>query len=403
MAENAAAAATASSVVASEACRGGGAEEDPEVWQIIGARGRRSRGGKTEGSHARRAPRVLRGCGTVTAPPRLEKLRPLRQDEQPAVERCVARVRGAVGTLRDSRLASLTLEAVREAWHNASAAATLGGGAELTNSAEGATDGSASGCGVVGASSTVRGIVDGSPVSAGARGHEAASRVREIASEASPCGRILCLGVGSVEASAASQHQLALAALVAEDLGISDRLWADPMMEAVDAAVGEALGFTTVSNNGSCGLSGGLPGQAVAEAGAPLLLFMPHCDRDLYAAALAANLPRPVAISSSPNESQDRGKLANTNESRQTTSVSSPLARVVIIGNSFECYDQRSLQHGPTSSGHDNWQLLQSVLPILHEVLLPVYSSCAEAFNDMAVISFPASPGLAALNCGPSD
>merc|ERR1712232_521553 len=182
----------------------------------------------------------------------------------------------------------------------------------------------------------------------------------------SSAGRICALGIGSVEASTASLKQMALAILLAEELALAPRLWADPQMSAVDAAVGQAFGFE--------------PGDffppehvAMAKAGAtdpPLLFYMPHCDRWMYEAVLDLNL------------SVEAGHV--------------PLSRVALIGNSFEAYDLRSLQQA-SNGGLGDWELMKAILPLLSERRLPAYPACAEVFNDLAVISFPESSALESL------
>merc|ERR1712187_110414 len=121
-------------------------------------------------------------------------------------------------------------------------------------------------------------------------------------------------------------------------------------MGAVDFAVGEAFGFATKDCN-----------PPKVRAGEAMLLYMPHCDRSLYEAVLATNLP--------PNVS-GRGDTAE-----DTVGAGLELAQVVLIGNSFEAYDFKSLQHHGSAPAAGNWQLMQMVLPYLNEELLPAYSS----------------------------
>ncbi|CAE8616642.1 unnamed protein product [Polarella glacialis] len=184
--------------------------------------------------------------------------------------------------------------------------------------------------------------------------------------------RLLCLGIGSPEASASSVWQLALAWLLAEDLGISDRTWADPQMRRSDAAAGEQLGFRAVEPEL-------LPdGSSASSDGRPLLLFMPHCDRALYEMVLAANC--------SAHAGGRCGSLEGA--------TSCQLGDVVILGNSFQVYAQRD-ELGVVPSGTPGAartdSLLRRLLPALREQLLPIFQPCPEAFNDLAVISFPAA------------
>jgi len=275
--------------------------DEDGAWEVAGSKGRRSKRSGVAASLARieRAHAVQPASNEAAA----------GIADPEVVKRCVSTVRSHIEELNGSAFASATLEKISSAWQVASAAVA-------TESAS------------------------AHPVSA---------------------GRLLCLGVGSVETSTASRWQLALAHWLAEELRLGERGWADPAMGAVDAAVGETFGFIVKD----C-----VP--PAAQAAEPLLLYMPHCDRSLYESALAANL-----CSLQPGDDSS------------ASSQLPLLARVVLVGNSFEAYDLRSLQYG-SSSSVGTWQHMQMVMPFLKEELLPMHQSCAEAFNDLAVMSFPA-------------
>eukprot|EP00434_Breviolum_minutum_P039975 symbB.v1.2.035513.t1/scaffold4801.1/size34592/3 len=143
----------------------------------------------------------------------------------------------------------------------------------------------------------------------------------DIRDDSGPCPRLVCLGIGSAESSSSSVAtlgqdgrchglkswtkvcQLALAWLLAEELGIPERSWADPQMRAADVDAGHELGFTRQE-----GLD-----QLTSKR---VLLFMPHCDRPLYETVLSG-------IAGSDKE------------------VGTPLADVVLLGNSFQVYRER--------------------------------------------------------------
>lgn len=173
------------------------------------------------------------------------------------------------------------------------------------------------------------------------------------AGEGADAGRMLCLGIGSADASAASASQLALAWLLAERLGLTLRAWADPQMGAADAAAGREFGLEVAD-----------PATAPDEGPGtgPVLLYMPHCDRALYERVLAASM---AAV-----EGEEGGRR---------------IGQVVLVGNSFEAY----LARDEFSPGvHDGF--MHRLRPCFREQALPDFDACVEAFNDLAVITFPA-------------
>jgi len=198
-------------------------------------------------------------------------------------------------------------------------------------------------------------------------------------------GRIVCLGIGSVVASAASAWQLALALHLAETLGITDRAWADPQMRAADVAVGEEFGFARIDPS----VAPDTAAMAKSHSG-PLLLFMPHCDRALYERVLAANW--------------EGGEICLNDEGGFLAPVAPPLGRVVLVGNSFKVYSARdelfpttvpaapevdagSRLDRPVHNVHTG-RLLQRLGPLAHERPLPEFEQCPEAFNDTAILTF---------------
>lgn len=193
---------------------------------------------------------------------------------------------------------------------------------------------------------------------------------------AEPGGRLLCLGIGSVEDSVSSACQLALAWLLAEHLGLQRRIWADPQMHPVDVKAGEALGFAAAA-----------PAAALAEvqAGAeaatgPLLLFMPHCDRALYEQVLTTRLG---------GAAQARGISASTLTSERE--VPMLLQGVVFLGNSFDLYSARDdlgiVPLGTPGAAPTN-SLMRWLHPVTREQKLPEFTPAPEAFNDLAIVSF---------------
>lgn len=173
--------------------------------------------------------------------------------------------------------------------------------------------------------------------------------------------RLLCLGIGSVESSAASACQLGLAWSLAEALEISDRRWADPQMRNCDRAVGEELGFQAAD-------PGRAPDEGAASDGRPLVLWMPHCDRALYERVLAANV-----------------------EEGEDMQVLSRLGSVVIIGNSFKVYaerDELGVVPAGTPGAATSTSLLRRLQPLTLEKPLPDYEAFPEAFNDTSLMTF---------------
>lgn len=175
-----------------------------------------------------------------------------------------------------------------------------------------------------------------------------------LSSEDGLCPRLVCLGIGSAESSPSSAFQLALAWLLAEELAIPERSWADPQMRAADVAAGKELGFELQEGDG--------PGVA----GKRVLLFMPHCDRPLYEAVLSS--------------------IAGTDVKDM-----SQLAHVVLLGNSFQVYRERDEMHmvttGPGAARADG--ILQHLYSLVVEQPLPTFPPLPEAFNDLSLMTFP--------------
>lgn len=196
--------------------------------------------------------------------------------------------------------------------------------------------------------------------------------LREVASLSAGSSWILCLGIGSVEASVPSACQLAMAWCLAEALGIQRRSWADPQMRAADVRAGEAFGFRATE-----------PAVALAELGSaagegPVLLFMPHCDRALYEEVLAVCLGRAGAAPPERPEGADE-------------EVPPQLRATVLVGNSFTLYadrdEQGSVPAGTPGAATEN-SLIRELRPVTREQVLPEYPGCPEAFNDLSVLSF---------------
>lgn len=200
----------------------------------------------------------------------------------------------------------------------------------------------------------------------------AGKKTEDTAGAARSVGRLLCLGIGSPASSISSAYQMALAVLLAEALGIEERAWADPQMSALDVAVGDALGFKSLDSSKSAAAS--RPGQR------PLLLYMPHCDRSLYEAVLAANVQQqPDGTASAPE-----------------------LARCLLVANSFGIYFNRDDVgvKTPGMSGVKADSLLQRFSTCVAEHRMRDFEPCVEAFNDMAVISFPRELDMSGLISG---
>lgn len=239
-----------------------------------------------------------------------------------ATERAIVRVRQRASALRSSAFYEKTAASAHEAWEAAAAAA------------------------------------------AAAVGSSASSSTAEVSESQ---GRILCLGIGSVESSTASACQLALAWVLAEALGITTREWADPQMRGVDSATGNDLGFSVVDPTTALDMG------AAAGSG-PLLLFMPHCDRFLYERVLAAN-------------------FASATRSGLAAEAASQMTQVVVLGNSFKVYNDRDelgvVPKGTPGAAPED-SLLRRLQRCTREQLLPEYDPCPEAFNDLAIITFSA-------------
>lgn len=194
--------------------------------------------------------------------------------------------------------------------------------------------------------------------------------------------RLVCFGIGSPEVSEASRYQLALALLLAERLGIRRRSWCDPQMSERDISCGEELGFD-LEDPASCAR------HPFVAARGPTLLFMPHCDRALYEELLeaqlriAAEMSSAAAATSTSSSAAEHAQFHGSTGSdgctrgcdRRENSVAAAmnaeqdpvggssgnprpqrLGRLVLLGNSFEAYDARSLlllqdQGGPISKG----------------------------------------------------
>jgi len=170
--------------------------------------------------------------------------------------------------------------------------------------------------------------------------------------------------------SNASACQLAAAWLLAEQLGLSSRAWADPQMRAADVAAANALGFEALEPEVALQA---LTAAAAAEAAtSPVLLFMPHCDRALYERVLLE---------------ATGGRVAE----HAREAALQLFANVVLIGNSFSLYADRDElrvvpEGSPGAPGATN--LICEMRPFIQEELLPEYAPCSEAFNDLAVLSF---------------
>ncbi|XP_042409207.1 protein SENSITIVITY TO RED LIGHT REDUCED 1-like isoform X3 [Zingiber officinale] len=114
--------------------------------------------------------------------------------------------------------------------------------------------------------------------------------------------RMVVYGVGSIESSAPSRFQLALAVLLRRDLGpsVPSLEVFDPVLSATECAVLAALGGTVIP----------VDERGRREASEPTLFYMPHCEASLYDGLLEVNW-RPSCLN-----------------------------RMVVLGNSFTAYDQ---------------------------------------------------------------
>jgi len=96
--------------------------------------------------------------------------------------------------------------------------------------------------------------------------------------------QILCLGLGSPSSSPNSRAQLAFLLEICKSTAIKpDNVFIyDPVFSEEDDALFEQLGFRVLSENKD--------GRHTLDA--PTILWMPHCDLDLYESVLAANWSR---------------------------------------------------------------------------------------------------------------
>ncbi|KAF7338431.1 Translation machinery-associated protein 20 [Mycena venus] len=95
--------------------------------------------------------------------------------------------------------------------------------------------------------------------------------------------QILCLGLGSPSSSPNSRAQLAFLLEICKATGIGHTKVSiyDPVFSEEDVALFEELGFWVLSEN-----------QSRHLLDAPTILWMPHCDLELYESVLAANWSR---------------------------------------------------------------------------------------------------------------
>lgn len=286
----------------------------------------------------RRAPAANIAAHHTTGPIPLAQNEPTPQDPfelAAAVDRAVARVQDRVAALRSSAFATTSIEATRVAWAAArDAAMMMSGEFGLSDAA----------------------------------------------------GRLLCLGIGSVSSSSASACQLALALLLLEALGISDCAWADPVMSPVDKLVGERLGLSSKHH---------AVDSDMCASNAPFLLYMPHCDRSLYENVLAANVHRPPGEEHTIEQASPIDPSSTLTTSEEQAHL--PLSQVVVLGNSFASYvsrDEMRLCPEGTPGAPSTQNLMRRLRDCTSETPLAEYEAFPEAFNDLAVMSFP--PALVA-------
>lgn len=365
------------------------------MWQVASGRRRRRPG---TGSTAGGAPRSAGGLeGSLLHSSAGQGGSPVSGPEaEEAAQRAEARVRARAAALRGSAILQATEEGVREVWaaavaivspsvaaraHSTDVSSPVAAAASVEACVEDRTGTAA--C-------TEASIEDRSGGAAGTETSAQDQSGRAVGTEASVedpsetsvedrSGRLLCLGIGSVESSVPSANQLAMAWLLAEALGIRQRAWADPQMHPADITAGKALGFRAMP-----------PAAALAELGTagaaqePLLLYMPHCDRALYEQVLAACLSHADAGAQGGNLSAQ----ASLPVAREVPAL---LNSVALVGNSFELYasrDEQGVVPAGTPGAAVAGSLMRELRPITHERVLPEYGTCPEAFNDLAVISF---------------
>ncbi|KAJ6547395.1 SRR1-domain-containing protein, partial [Mycena capillaripes] len=105
--------------------------------------------------------------------------------------------------------------------------------------------------------------------------------------------QILCLGLGSPASSPNSRAQLAFLLEICKSIGIEHVNVSiyDPVFSEEDDALFEKLGFRVLSANTASGFGSSFQ-EGKHPLDTPTLLWMPHCDLDLYESVLAANWSR---------------------------------------------------------------------------------------------------------------
>ncbi len=195
----------------------------------------------------------------------------------------------------------------------------------------------------------------------------------EVRPSVSAVEEVVVYGLGSpVDGPPQVKYQFALAVLLAEELRAKHRggndavipvLFFDPVFTALDREVIESYdGFSVLRDNENCR-------RAVGSK--RTLFFMPHCHPDLYDHLLGANW--------TPEQ----------------------LARLAILGNSFQGYRQK---WGTTMTSMGDEEDAQEFPKLVwaaehaREVPIPQCNFVeAGAFNDMSIHYFPSAADIASV------
>ncbi|XP_047328084.1 protein SENSITIVITY TO RED LIGHT REDUCED 1 [Impatiens glandulifera] len=157
--------------------------------------------------------------------------------------------------------------------------------------------------------------------------------------------KMVIYGIGSIESYESPRLQLSLAILMKKSLGwIGDVEVFDPIISLTESRVMETLGCSVLSVNE----------EGRREAVEKVLFFMPHCDSDLYDHLLETNW--------------GLEKLKN----------------IIILGNSFEKYEQHALLMRNPDTLNSRKHIL-AAMKFTKEVKI---NSVLDAFHDLSWHSF---------------
>ncbi|KAJ7867953.1 SRR1-domain-containing protein [Mycena leptocephala] len=173
--------------------------------------------------------------------------------------------------------------------------------------------------------------------------------------------QILCLGLGSPSASPNSRAQLGFLLEICKSTRIEHANVSiyDPVFSEEDDALFEQLGFYVLPESKASALGSGetLPLTTFQDGKHPLnattILWMPHCDLDLYENVLAANWSR------------------------------DQLSYVILVSNRLGDY----VDNNPRGKLEARAPCVLRLESVMQCCLLPVSTACTTAFNTIAIQS----------------